>query len=129
MIMQLQAGTQVKKHMVAKHTPVDTTPYTHNYVDSGLTVLEHEAKYAKYAKDKDLCKSVEHLSDDKIVETNAAASDTYQLNSSIESIPTQVLSMHSDICERMSPLEEFNNLHRHCEGVRRDIKVKESSIV
>ena len=30
---------------------------------------------------------------------------------------------------RVSPLEEFNTLHRHTEGVRRSIKLKESSIV
>ena len=30
---------------------------------------------------------------------------------------------------RVSPLEEFNTLHRHREGVRQSIKLKESSIV
>ena len=60
--------------------------------------------------------------------TKAAASDS-ELNSSIESVHTQVLSLNSDKCERMSPLEEFNTLHRHCAGVRRSIKVNESSIV
>lgn len=30
---------------------------------------------------------------------------------------------------RVSPLEEFNTLHRHREGVRKSIKLKESSIV
>ena len=30
---------------------------------------------------------------------------------------------------RVSPLEEFNTLHRHTEGVRKSIKLKESSIV
>ena len=72
--------------------------------------------------------SVEHLSNARIVETKAAGSDS-ELNSTFESVPTQVQSMNSDRCERMSPLEEFNTLHRNTEGVRRSIKVKESSIV
>ena len=63
-----------------------------------------------------------------IVETKAAGSDS-ELNSCIESVPTQVLSMNSDMGERISPLEEFNTLHRQCDGFRKDIKVKESSIV
>ena len=124
-IIQLQAGTQVKKHMVAKHTPVDEVPYTHNDVHSCLTVLEQKTTYLQ---DKFLGKGIDNLTIDKIVETKAAASDS-ELNSSFESLPTQVLSINSDICEIMSPLEEFNTLHRHCEGGRRDIKVKESSIV
>ena len=125
-IMQLQAGTQVKKHITAKHTrvitTVDTVSYCHNAVDSSLTIPEQKTNYAQ---DK---VSIENLTIDKLVDTKAAASDS-ELHSSFESIPTQVLSMHSDKGERMSPLEEFNTLHRHCEGVRRSIKVKDSSIV
>ena len=34
-----------------------------------------------------------------------------------------------DAVVRVSPLEEFNTLHRHREGVRKSIKLKESSIV
>ena len=34
-----------------------------------------------------------------------------------------------DAVTRVSPLEEFNTLHRHREGVRKSIKLKESSIV
>ena len=111
--------------MVVEHTPVDTVSYVQNDVHSGLTVLEQKTKYAQ---DKVPWKSVAHLSNARTAETKAAASDS-ELNSSFESIPTQLLSMHSDICERMSPLEEFNTLHRNTEGVRRSIKVKDSSIV
>ena len=124
-IMQLQAGTQVKKHMVARHTPVDIVTYRHNALDSSLTIPKQKKNYAQ---DKVLGNSIENLNIDKIVDTKAAASDS-ELNSSFESVPTQVLSMNSDRCERMSPLEEFNTLHRHTEGVRRSIKVKDSSIV
>ena len=128
-IMQTKAGTQVKKHVVAKHssvtTTVDTVSCSHNPVDSSLRIPEQKSNYAK---DKVLGKSIENLTIDKIVDTKAAASDS-ELNISFESVPTQVLSMHSDKVERMSPLEEFNTLHRHCEGIRRDIKVQDSSIV
>ena len=51
------------------------------------------------------------------------------LNSSIESVPTQVISVISEPCERMSPLEEFNTLHRHTDTVRKSLRIKESSIV
>ena len=129
MIIQLQAGTQVKKHITAKHTrvttTVDTDSYCHNAVDSSLTIPEQKTNYAQ---DKVIGKSIENLTIVKLVDTKAAASDS-ELNSSFESIPTQVLSMNSDSGERMSPLEEFNTLHNHCQGVRRSIKVKESSIV
>ena len=57
-------------------------------------------------------------------------------SSSGSSVPTQLLSMvdsetseKSVEGERVSPLEEFNTLHRHTEGVRKSIKLKESSIV
>ena len=128
-IMQTKAGTQVKKHVVAKHSNLSTTvatiPYCHDAVDSRLTIPEQKTNYAQ---DKVLGKSIENLTIDKIVNTKAAASDS-ELNSSFESVPTQVLSINRDICERMSPLEEFNNLHNHSDWVRSDIKVKESSIV
>jgi hypothetical protein len=128
-IMQLQAGTQVKKHMAAKHTRLTTTVDTDSYrlgdVHTAIPILEQKKKEKE---DKALCKSAEHLCDDKVVDKKAAASDS-ELNSSFESIPTEVLYMHSDKCERISPLQEFNNLHNHSEGVRRDIKVKDSSIV
>ena len=31
--------------------------------------------------------------------------------------------------ERLSPLEEFNNLHKHVNGVRASIKLKDSNII
>ena len=43
--MQLQAGTQVNMHMVGKHTPEDTVPYSSNGVRSGLIVLEQKTNY------------------------------------------------------------------------------------
>ena len=119
-IMQTKARTQVKKHVAAKHsnltTTVDTVSCSHNAVDSSLIIP------------KVLGKSIENLTIDKIVDHKAAGSDR-ELNSSFESIPTQALSMHSDKCERMSPLEEFNTLRRNFEGVKRSIKVRESSVV
>ena len=62
----------------------------------------------------------------KNVETIVGDDD---LNSSIESVPTAVISVTSDLCERMSPLEEFNTLHRHTDTVRKSLRIKESSIV
>ena len=123
MILQLQAGTQVKKHMVAKHTPVGRVPYSYSHTNVPSS-LEQKTNFTQ---EKVLCKSVENITFDKRVESKAASDS--ELNSSIESIPTEVLYIHSDICERISPLDEFNTLHRHSEGVRRSIKVKESSIV
>ena len=35
----------------------------------------------------------------------------------------------NNTCERLSPLEEFNTLHRHVSGVRASIKMQESDIV
>ena len=80
-------------------------------------------------QDNRMTKSLDNLSDDKIIDTKPAESDS-EFNSSFESVPTQLFSVvDSKHCERMSPLEEFNSLHRHCEGVRKSIKLKESSIV
>ena len=93
---------------------------------TGLTVkINHEA----LARNK-LNKSDDNLSKDSgskvAVSTNSDSED----NTSFASVPTQLVSVvDSDHCERVSPLEEFNTLHRHCEGVRKSIKLKESSIV
>jgi hypothetical protein len=74
-IMQLQASTQVKKHMVATHssvtTTVDTVSCSHNAVDSSLTI---PGQKTNYAKDKVLGKSIENLTIDKIVDTKALRS-------------------------------------------------------
>ena len=99
---------------------METVAYRLGDAHTNITVLEQKKKEKE---DKALCKSIEHLCDDKIVETQAAASES-ELNSSFESIPVL-----SDKYERMSPLEEFNSLHNHSEGMRRSIKVKESNIV
>ena len=115
-VITQQTRTDIKEHLEPKHT--NQTPTVATISDGisdayrGLTVLEQD-KHVKH-----IYKS-EHLTDDKIVD----------LNSSFESLPTQILSMKSDGCERMSPLEEFNTLHRNKEGVRKSIKIKESSIV
>ena len=93
---------------------------------TGLTVkINHDA----LARNK-LNKSDDNLSKDSgskvAVSTNSDSED----NTSFASVPTQLVSVvDSDHCERVSPLEEFNTLHRHCEGVRKSIKLKESSIV
>ena len=98
-----------------------------NNTHAGLTVVEQNA--LEDIKDvKWIQKSVKNIANNNITEEKAPASEQ-ELNSSFESIPTQVLSMHSDKFERMSPLEEFNTLHRNTEGVRKSIKMKESSIV
>ena len=39
------------------------------------------------------------------------------------------IGINTNNCERLSPLEEFNTLHRHASGVRASIKLKESDIV
>ena len=77
---------------------------------SGLTVLHNLAK-----------------SEDNIRNEKKFVED--DLNSSVESVPTQIVSVSSDHGERMSPLEEFNTLYRHSQSVRKSIKLKESSIV
>ena len=64
-------------------------------------------------------------------------SETSDDCASLASLPTALQSLPSTTDsnaevregERVSPLEEFNTLHRHTEGVRKSIKLKESSIV
>jgi hypothetical protein len=132
-IIQLCVKTDVKMHMTTKHTNLITTvAKIHdglNNAYAGLTVVEQNAlEDMKNKEVKRIQKSVENIADDNIAEEKAPASEP-ELNNSFESIPTQVLSMHSDQFEMMSPLEEFNTLHRNTEGVRKSIKMKESSIV
>ena len=133
-IIHLHASIPLTLHMTTNHPTLTTTVANisagYGQVNTGLTVLTQKAGGdASNKQDKDLAKSVENLSDVKIIETKTSVSDS-EHNSSFESVPTQLFSViDSDHCERMSPLEEFNTLHRHCEGVRKSIKLKESSIV
>ena len=125
--------TKVRKDKHEEDSPL----YTHSS-DNKVTVatlVKTDKLYVstaaqKTVKQKDeLVNVVKNIGDHKIRNTKTAASDS-ELNSSFESVPTQSLSLaDSEHCERMSPLEEFNTLHRHCEGVRQSIKMKESSIV
>ena len=93
---------------------------------TGLTVkINHDA----IARNK-LNKSDDNLSKDSGSKAAASTNSDSEDNTSFASVPTQLASVvDSDHCERVSPLEEFNTLHRHCEGVRKSIKLKESSIV
>ena len=105
--------SEVKTHIGTKHTDHTTTVAKitgHSEVYKGLSVVDHEI--VKEA----LNNGEREVGDD-------------DLNNSIESVPTAVISVPSDLCERMSPLEEFNTLHRHTDTVRKSLRIKESSIV
>jgi len=93
---------------------------------TGLTVkINHDA----LARSK-LNKSEDNLSKESSSKVAASVISDSEDNTSFASVPTQLVSVvDSEHCERVSPLEEFNTLHRHCEGVRKSIKLKESSIV
>ena len=87
-------------HMTTKHTNLKTT--VANIYDglsdvyAGLTVVEQNA--LEDMKDKEvkrIQKSVGNIDNANIVEEKAPSSEP-ELNSSFESIPTQVLSLHSD---------------------------------
>ena len=93
---------------------------------TGLTVkINHDA----LARTK-LNKSEDNLSKESASKVAASTISDSEDNTSFASVPTQLVSVvDSEHCERVSPLEEFNTLHRHCEGVRKSIKLKESSIV
>ena len=110
-VMQLQTRGDQEMHDIKKHerkTVLVSKTASDGY--SGLTVLHN------------LAKSEDNITNDKkVVEDD--------LNSSVESVPTQIVSVSSDHGERMSPLEEFNTLYRHSQSVRKSIKLKESSIV
>jgi hypothetical protein len=154
-IMQLQAGTQVKKHMVAKHTSLSTTvdriSDVYSETNTGLTVVtnseagsEEEYKeviqtenktcnvYKNYKVDRKL---KEELEIDNVLETidkmvkDQASKETENTNYNIIDLREQNDKINNNNCERLSPLEEFNTLHRHVSGVRASIKLKESDIV
>jgi len=110
-VMQLQTRGDQEMHEITKHErkPVWVSK-TASDGYSGLTVLHNVAKSEDNIRN-----------DKKVVEDD--------LNSSVESVPTQIVSVSSDHGERMSPLEEFNTLYRHSQSVRKSIKLKESSIV
>ena len=105
----------VARHRDTQHTTTIETIGTHTQGYKGLSVVEHNTLE-------------EVVSDEKIEPVKTVVSED-DLNSSMESVPTQVVSVGSDTGERMSPLEEFNTLHRHTDTVRKSIKLKESSIV
>merc|ERR1719233_1776931 len=112
-IKQWLTTSEVKPHIGTKHTDHTTTVAKisgHSEVYKGLSVVEQEIS-------EEAVKNVETIVGDD------------DLNSSIESVPTAVISVTSDLCERMSPLEEINTLHRHTDTVRKSLRIKESSIV
>lgn len=112
-VMQLQTRTDQERHETTKHdrkTVLVGKKASDSY--SGLTVLHNIVK-----------------SDNDIKEGNVKNVVEDDLDTSVESVPTQIISVSSDHGERMSPLEEFNTLYRHSQSVRKSIKLKESSIV
>ena len=93
---------------------------------TGLTVTINQDALARTK----LNKSEDNLSKETTCKVAASVISDSEDNTSFASVPTQLASVvDSEHCERVSPLEEFNTLHRHCEGVRKSIKLKESSIV
>lgn len=126
-IKELHSRTNVKIHKTVKstHQTASISP-RHDAYHSDNTILYQNINEVKDTKD--IGKSFENIGDDKVVESKTSSSDS-ELNRSFESLPTQVVSIQSDHKERMSPLDEFNSLHRFTEGVRRSIRMKESSIV
>ena len=126
-IKELHSRTHVKIHKTVKHTHQATSiSPRHDDYHSDNTMVDQNINVVKDTKD--IGKSIENISDDKVVESKTCSSDI-EFNRSFESLPTQVVSTQSDYKERMSPLDEFNSLHRCTEGVRRSIRMKESSIV
>ena len=109
----------------SEYRSVTPSPVTINN-PTGLTVkINHDA----LARAK-LNKSEDNLSKESASKVATSTISDSEDNTSFASVPTQLVSVvDSEHCERVSPLEEFNTLHRHCEGVRKSIKLKESSIV
>ena len=110
---------------------------------TGLTVtIKQESKLNK-SMDNLSSEAFENPSDDNtslasvptqlmsMVDSDLQTERLSSLSPSSPLSPVSISSPSSGGVERVSPLEEFNTLHRHCqsEGVRRSIKLKESSIV
>ena len=158
--MQLQAGTLVKKHMVAKHTNLATTvdkiSDVYSETNTGLTVVtnseadsEEDYKevtekkiktwnvYENYKLEQKIRKEQEInnvlYTIDKMVkehadkETDNTSCNIIDLSKQYDK--SESTNNNNNTCERLSPLEEFNTLHRHVSWVRASIKLKQSDIV
>jgi len=121
---------------------VDRISEAYSDTNTGQTVITHDIEGAdecredileikseqrdvveKQVKEEQEIKNVLRTIDKMVYEAaNNESSKKKSTNSDIESIG-------NSINERLSPLEEFNTLHKHVDGVRASIKLKESHIV
>ena len=146
-IMQLHGDRQVKKHKAAKHTnlatSVDKIYEVYSETGTGITVVDHDADSDDGHKEV-IYKKSDHFNVYENYEVEKQLKEEQEINNVLETIDLMVkeqatkennitdsdtiFNVHT-ISERLSPLEEFNNLHRHVDGVRASIKLHQSDIV
>ena len=148
----------VTNHMATKHaefaTSVDKISEVYSDTNTGLTVVSQEGIVDKddYHKDTRQQSEPAHVyenyevgkQDKEINEINNVLTSIDRLvhdglnninNNSSDKIPSfveakdEIRIKKTKTIERLSPLEQFNTLHRHVNGARASIKLKESDIV
>ena len=57
-------------------------------------------------------------------------SDSDTISEELDHVTSETVTLKSgSVSERVSPLEEFNTLHRNVDNIRASIKVRESKVV
>jgi len=142
-MLHVYAETHFKTHMTKEHgmitASVDRISEAYSDTNTGQTVITHDNEGAdecredileiksdvveKQVKEEQEIKNVLRTIDKMVYEAaNNESSKKKSTNSDIDNIGNSTN-------ERLSPLEEFNTLHKHVDGVRASIKLKESHIV
>ena len=143
-VMKISSEAHLDKHKTGKHEritdSVDKISDIYSETNTGLTLVVHDdddsddsCKEVKYTKHDSLHKFKKQIKEQQEIKNVLQTIDRMVNEAANNEIKDKTKSEWGEndngVNERFSPLEEFNTLHKHVQGVRASIKLKESNIV
>ena len=141
-VMNMCCKTHLDKHKTREHesitASVEKMSDVYSETNTGLTLIAHDVD-----DNDDCCKEIVYTKNASLHELENQIKEEQAIKNVLQTIDLMVNEAANNVIkentesdfekntvnERLSPLEEFNTLHKHISGVRASIKLKESNIV